>query len=180
MNLLIKTISLSALALLMLACGQTTPQQEAVDTLIDRIDSLSAALDKVDVETLTANYKKAGELNKVLSPEFSNFSKTSLKTYVDLSNLEKGHRKADLDFENFRKEIDYSLQQALILKRDVANGTITATDAEKYIADENTVLNKLIKSFAFKPEKSKDFLERYEVLIPKAQHLVDSINQTKK
>ena len=136
------------------------------------------ALGKVqthDLEVLKNNKNKAAELIKELSPYFTSLDKPSLKTLVDLANTEKGHRKMKISPDKINTSLQFSVDQLNALYHEYKIDSLSKEQAQKYFEDEKKALDKLTKAsenFGLRIELTED---HYLTLIPKAQHLVDSI-----
>jgi hypothetical protein len=174
-----KFIIISFLALTIFACQTPNPKMQELDLLIDRLEHLQDQFLELDLDEIELAYKSSGALNKVLGSYFQTLDKPSLKVYVDLSNLEKAHKKSKINLPEFEKQLKHSWEQVLILQRDIENGKISELDATKYLADEAVVLSKLETIMEESKPRLDEYMKRYDDLLPKAEHLVDSIKNVK-
>ena len=118
----------------------------------------------------------ANEYLSIMMPYFESFDKASLKTLVDLANTEKASRKVNLDNSELIKELSYSKTQITALYNEFKSDSLTKELALQYFENERQTYTKLKIVFDSMEDSNNRLKNNFERLIPKAKHIVDSLD----
>ena len=133
------------------------------------------SIEEIDYTPMQNMQKEAQSLSKDLSPYFLSLNKPSSKILVELMNVEKAHRKMDLNPKSLEKDLTYSCQQIDALYHEYKSDSLSEEQAQKHFSDEKKVLSTLQAKTDVMEKKMEYFEQRYKYLIPKAKLIVDSI-----
>ncbi len=146
-----------------------------IKTLGDKANENLESIEEIDYTPMQKMQKEAQKLSKDLSPYFSSLNEPSTKLFVELLNVEKAHRKMDLNPKSIEKDLNYSCQQIDALYYEYKSDSLSEKQAKKYFSDEEKVLTTLQTKTDIIEKKMEYFEQRYKYLIPKVKLIIDSI-----